>query len=533
MSPTMKTQVAVVGCGDWGKNLVRNFHEIGALRAVCDADAARLESQCAELGGVERFTDFEQLLGRDSLNALVIATPSTTHFALAKKGLQSGRDVMVEKPMALELGEAEELVRLAGRAGRILMLGHVLLYHPAVSRLKSMVDSGELGRINYVYSNRLNLGKFRTEENILWSFAPHDISVILYLLGALPISVFSSGAGYLNPSVADVTMTNLDFPGGVKSHIFVSWLHPFKEQKLVVIGDRKMAVFDDVSRVDKLLIYNHKIDWVAGRPVPRPEEGTAIALSGEEPLRIECRHFVECVEERKSPLTSGEHGLLVTKVLDACQRSLIEGGKPVRLEGNPQKAFFVHETSCVDERCEVGEGTKVWHFSHILKDCRIGKNCTIGQNVSIGPKVSIGDNVKIQNNVSVYEGVTLEDDVFCGPSMVFTNVVNPRSHWPRRAEFKPTLVRRGASLGANSTILCGLTVGRYAFVGAGALVNRDVPDYALVHGVPARLKGWMCYCGQKLSLTISPSSREEAVCGACGRTYRKDGLNVLVEAERS
>ena len=270
---------------------------------------------------------------------------------------------------------------------------------------------------------------------------------------------------------------------------------------------------------------------MAGLPVPRPEERAAVPLNGEEPLRLECRQFIECVEQRKTPLASGEHGLLVSMVLEACQRSLASGGRPVRVEGNPAKAFFVHESSHVDKPSDIGQGTKIWHFSHVLKNCRIGKNCTIGQNVCIGPGVTIGENVKIQNNVSVYEGVTLEDDVFCGPSMVFTNVINPRSHWPRRDEFKPTLVRRGASLGANSTILCGLTIGRFAFVGAGALVNRDVPDYALVHGVPGRIRGWICYCGQKLSLTDSTSTQETAVCGACGRAYRKDGLSVSITTE--
>jgi UDP-2-acetamido-3-amino-2,3-dideoxy-glucuronate N-acetyltransferase len=196
------------------------------------------------------------------------------------------------------------------------------------------------------------------------------------------------------------------------------------------------------------------------------------------------------------------------------------------LGGAGENKFFAHDTAHIDEPTTIGAGTKIWHFSHILKECRIGENCVIGQNVSIGPRVTIGNNVKIQNNVSVYEGVTLEDDVFCGPSMVFTNVINPRSHWPRKDEFRKTLVSKGASLGANSTVLCGLTIGRYAFIGAGSLVNKDVPDYALVYGVPARIKAWMCYCGEKLNLTDSPKSSESAACRNCGRKYRKEGFHV-------
>ena len=191
-----------------------------------------------------------------------------------------------------------------------------------------------------------------------------------------------------------------------------------------------------------------------------------------------------------------------------------------------EEKYFVHESSFIDEGVEIGEGTKIWHFSHVLKNSKIGKKCNIGQNVVIGPNVTIGNNVKIQNNVSVYDGVTLEDDVFCGPSMVFTNILTPRSHWPRKDEYIKTLVRKGASLGANSTILCGNTIGQYAFVGAGALVNKDIPAYALVYGVPAHIQGWMCFCGVKLSLSNSPDSEEKAECSICGKRYEKKGLNV-------
>ena len=180
-----------------------------------------------------------------------------------------------------------------------------------------------------------------------------------------------------------------------------------------------------------------------------------------------------------------------------------------------QPEYFVHESSYVDEPCEIGAGTKIWHFSHIMKNCRIGKGCNIGQNVVVSPDVRIGNNVKIQNNVSVYTGCILEDDVFCGPSMVFTNVTNPRSHIVRRHEYKQTLIKQGASMGANSTIVCGITVGRYAFIAAGAVVVRDVPDYALVAGVPAKQIGWMCYCGVRLAATGSTYA-----CPSCGRKYQ-------------
>lgn len=191
--------------------------------------------------------------------------------------------------------------------------------------------------------------------------------------------------------------------------------------------------------------------------------------------------------------------------------------------GNPE--YFVHESSFVDQPCVIGAGTKIWHFSHIMKNSRIGAGCNIGQNVVVSPDVTIGNNVKIQNNVSVYTGCILEDDVFCGPSMVFTNVINPRSHVARKDEYRTTLIKRGASMGANSTIVCGTTIGRYAFVGAGSVVTRDVPDYALVYGNPARVRGWMCACGIALEFD-SEEKNAGASCKACGSQYRKSGQGV-------
>src|SRR6201991_899577 len=185
-----------------------------------------------------------------------------------------------------------------------------------------------------------------------------------------------------------------------------------------------------------------------------------------------------------------------------------------------EKNYFVHESSYVDEPCEIGEGTKIWHFSHVMSNSRIGRRCNIGQNVVVSPQVTIGDNVKIQNNVSIYTGCILEDDVFCGPSMVFTNVINPRSHVTRKDEYKTTLVRRGASFGANCTIVCGSTIGRYAFIGAGSVVTRDVPDYALMFGNPAKLRGWMCACGIKLDFN---GDQRTAQCSACGSRFEKAG----------
>jgi UDP-2-acetamido-3-amino-2,3-dideoxy-glucuronate N-acetyltransferase len=512
MNEIQYPKVAVIGSGYWGKNLVRNFHELGALAAVVDVrEEALRESQSRY--AVRTTHNFDAVLGDPSIHAVVIAAPAAQHYDLAKKSLLSGKDVFVEKPLALHSSEGTELVELAKERGRILMVGHILEYHPAVVELKRLIHTGELGKLQYIYSSRLNLGKLRTEENILWSFAPHDISVMLSLLGELPDRISSHGGSYLNQAITDTTLTTCDFKSGVKAHIFVSWLHPFKEQKLALIADKKMAVFDDLESDRKLVLYSHRIEWPGRIPVAQKDGGQVIELPQHEPLRTECQHFLDCIRNRTRPITDGESAVRVLRVLEACEQSLLEHGKPVAFTSHA-RVYQAHPTAVIDDPCEIGEATKIWHFSHVMANSKLGRRCILGQNVLVSSGVSVGNNVKIQNNVSLYTGVELEDDVFCGPSMVFTNVINPRSHLVRKHEYRKTLVKRGATLGANSTVVCGVTIGQYAFVAAGAVVTRDVPDYALIMGVPGRQAGWMCYCGIRLS-----SCESEASCSACGRRY--------------
>ncbi len=517
----IRPNMAVVGSGYWGKNLVRNFAELGALAVICDTNKETRDALAAQYPGCRAVAEYAEVLRDETIQAVSIATPAETHGVLVRQALLAGKDVLVEKPLCLVEEEARSLVALARQQGRILMVGHLLWYHPAILKLKELIDNGELGRIQYVYSNRLNLGKIRREENILWSFAPHDVSVILGLLGEMPESVTAQGGNYLHQQIADTTVTMLSFPSGVKSHIFVSWLHPFKEQKLIVVGDRKMAVFDDMEKKDKLLLYPHSIHWKGQIPVANRADAQPVELAKSEPLRDECAHFLDCLRTRRRPRTDGEEGLRVLSVLQRCQEALEQ--KPVvpaRVSAPSKRAWFAHESAFIDDGVEIGEGTSIWHVSHVLKGSRIGRACKIGQNVVIGPNATVGNGVKLQNNVSVYEGVTLEDHVFCGPSMVFTNVFNPRSEIPRMSELKLTLVKRGATLGANCTIVCGTTIGRYAFVGAGSVVTKDVPDYACVMGSPARISGWMCECGAKLAWQA-----EESQC-SCGARYQRTAAGV-------
>src|SRR5262249_8210224 len=341
---------------------------------------------------------------------VALATPAVSHFEMARQALEAGKDVLVEKPLAIDVRQGQELVHLAEDRGRVLMVGHILRYHPAILKLQELIRDGTLGKIDYLYSNRLNIGKIRTEENILWSFAPHDISVMLALLNEMPVRVSCQGGAYLNRDVVDVTLSHFDFPSGVQAHIFVSWLHPIKEQKLVVVGSEKMAVFDDTPE-DKLLLYPHRREWKNRIPTPVQAKPESVELEHREPLRAECQQFLDSVVSRRPPLSDGAEGLRVLRVLDACQRALRDGETGLSAPApalKQERPYFVHESAYADDGAEIGSGTKIWHFSHVMKGARIGERCVIGQNVNIDAGTIIGNNVKIQNNVSMYTGLVIE-----------------------------------------------------------------------------------------------------------------------------
>jgi UDP-2-acetamido-3-amino-2,3-dideoxy-glucuronate N-acetyltransferase len=323
--------IAVVGCGYWGQNLVRNFHQLGALKAVCDPAETAGSRARALAPGVEVLADYEAVLARNDIHAVVLATPAETHHALTILALAAGKDVFVEKPLALNYHEGSAMRERAERDGRILMVGHLLDFHPAVLKLRSIVAEGGLGQVNYIYSNRLNFGKIRTVESALWSFAPHDIGVILRLAGELPIEVTCSGGSYITPNLADVTISCLHFRSGLRAHIFVSWLNPFKEQKLVVVGDRKMAVFNDLVKDGKLVLYDQRVALTNRQPILEKGDTAVVEVAPDEPLRKECEHFLDCVRTRQQPMSDATKGLEVLQVLRACQVSLQLNGRPTVL----------------------------------------------------------------------------------------------------------------------------------------------------------------------------------------------------------
>ncbi len=322
-------RVAVVGCGHWGRNLVRNFFQLGHLAAVVDASAAGRAAAEVAAPGVPVFPAPDPAPGGADIAGIVVATPAETHARVCALALEADKDVLCEKPLALRYEEGRRVARIAAARGRILMVGHILEYHPAILKLRELVDDGHLGKIRYIYSNRLNLGKIRREENILWSFAPHDLAVILRLLGEMPFQVICSGGAYIQPNIFDVTVTQLLFDTGVAAHIFVSWLNPYKEQRLTVVGSKRMATFDDVRH--ELVIHDQRVDLREGEPVPVRGEGQRIDYAADEPLRRECEAFLSAMQTRVPPITEAESALAVLRVLQAAQRSLITQGQPVML----------------------------------------------------------------------------------------------------------------------------------------------------------------------------------------------------------
>jgi predicted dehydrogenase len=328
-----------VGLGSWGPNLLRNFQRIPGVRVktVCDLDErvlARVERQDPRLLCT---TEPEDLFADKEIQAIVVTSSAAAHYPLVRAALEAGKDVFVEKPIALNVEDAEAIVSLADARGLVLMVGHLLLYHPAVTRLKELVDKGELGEIYYVYTERRNLGKVRQDENAMWSLAPHDISVALYLLGEMPVTVSAQGQAYLQPGIEDTVFFTMRFADGRLVHSHVSWLDPHKVRRLTVVGSRQMAVFDDVEPAEKLRIYDKGVDRI-----PEYDSyGDALTLrfgdiyvpriDMQEPLRLECQHFLDCIEQRRQPLSDGRNGLQVLRVLDALQRSLGDEGKLVTL----------------------------------------------------------------------------------------------------------------------------------------------------------------------------------------------------------
>jgi predicted dehydrogenase len=315
------TTVGVVGLGYWGPNLARNFDALAGseLTWLCDGREAQRERFAAAYPNARVTAELDDLLADDTLDAVVLATPVLTHAELAVRVLDAGKHCFVEKPLATTGADAELAVAAAQRSGKVLMVGHLLQYHPGVNKLKELVDSGELGDIHYIYGNRLNLGQVRTEENALWSLGAHDISVVLHLAGdEEPYEFSARGESYMTPGIEDVVFAFLRFPSGLAAHLHLSWLDPHKERRFTVVGSRKMATFDDMDQERKVTIYDKRVDEL----VARSGDILSPSIAAAEPLRLECQHFLDCVAEGRAPVSDGESGLRVVRVLERLQQEL-------------------------------------------------------------------------------------------------------------------------------------------------------------------------------------------------------------------
>ena len=319
----MSVRVALLGCGRWGRNVGRCLARLGALEAVTDANLAAAAGYAKEFS--TRAGTVDEILADTAIDAVAIASPAITHADLGVAALRAGKHVFVEKPMAVDVESALVLAQTAVDVDKTLMVGHLLQYHPAFLELKDCVERGDIGLLRYVYSNRLSFGQIRTEENTLWSFAPHDLSMILTLMGESPTRVSATGAAYVQSHLPDVATTHLEFSGGRRAHVFVSWLHPYKEQRLVAIGERGMIEFNDAQDWSaKVVMYPHRVDWDGDLPTAQKAEVVNVPVLESEPLLDEMRHFIECVETKRSPRTGADEGLAVQHVLNAAQRSLDE-----------------------------------------------------------------------------------------------------------------------------------------------------------------------------------------------------------------
>ncbi len=334
---TEPTRVGLIGYGYWGPNLARNFHQLpdSVLAAVSDLEAKRLDEP-VRLYHARPFTDYLELLADPTLEAVAVATPARTHFEIARAALEHGKHVLVEKPLAMSSREIRQLIALATREKRVLMPGHTFEYNPAVWKIRELIEARAIGDVYYIYANRVNLGRVQQDINALWSIAPHDISILLYVLGTLPIEVSARGAKYLSDKVEDVVFVTLTFPNSVLAHIHASWLDPSKVRRMTVVGSEKMIVYDDVDAEAKLRIYDKGVyrrgsDFGEFQLKVHSGDISIPKIDLSEPLRNECAHFVECIRTGKPPRTDGESGLRVVRVLEAAQESLARNGATVQV----------------------------------------------------------------------------------------------------------------------------------------------------------------------------------------------------------
>ena len=377
----MKQKVCVIGGGKWGRNHIRTLHSLGCLAGIADTDEEILKSYSKDYPKARLFQDYKDAAA-DNFDGYTIATPAETHYDIALYLLERKKHILVEKPVALTAQEARHLKNIADKNHVNLMVGHVLLFHPAIRKIKELIKNDKIGKLQYLYSNRLNLGTVRTEENILWSFAPHDVSLFQYFIETLPTEIISRGGAFLQPTIHDSTLTILKYPENIVGHIFVSWLHPFKEQRLVVIGSKGMISFEDSSQDKQILFYEKGIDWIRGEPIKRDGPTEIIDYNSSMPLTEELKYFVKHLNGESIDIADSQNAIDVLEILERATDSMLKGAEEIIDEKRPDeksKTYYVHPSAVIDENVRIGKGTKIYHFSHIQSGARIGENCTLGK----------------------------------------------------------------------------------------------------------------------------------------------------------
>ena len=528
--------VGVVGAGYWGKNHVKTFFELGVLHTICETDEKIRESMRKLYPSVQISANFSEVISNPQIKAVVIVVPAPFHYDLTKQALEANRHVLVEKPLTLSVEQSKELRDLARQRNLILVSGHLMLFHPAFVKMKELIRDGAIGQVSHVHVKRMGLGIFR-EEDVIWSLGVHDISMLLNLFG-IPSTVSAVGNNITltRPHVHDYACALLSWrEGDVIAKVETSWISNQKEQCFTVVGTRATIVFDDCKDWhEKLVLYGPFSD--AASVVPRAVPSTSlgrrnISVDRTLPLTGLCDAFSKAVSAgTRILINDASESIDVAAVVLAALKSISTNGSNQKVASN-SLSFFAHPSALVDDETVVGAGTKIWHFSHVMSNCKIGTNCSLGQNVVVHPGSSLGNNCKVQNNVSIYGGVSCGDHVFLGPSMVFTNVKTPRSQFEAHGKWVITRLNDGVSVGANATIVCGTTLGNNCFVGAGAVVCKNVKPFAVVVGNPAKQIGWMGLKGEKILLPLKSEEPVEFTSPESGLKYRLvlDEVSLITE----
>jgi UDP-2-acetamido-3-amino-2,3-dideoxy-glucuronate N-acetyltransferase len=500
----MVRTVGLIGGGYWGKNLIKTFNEIESLHTVCEINEELQKFYKTHYPYVKITGNYDDMLNNSEITSICCSLPAPMHYEFSLRALNAGKHVFIEKPITLNTDHAQHLITVANAKNLHIMVGHLLHYHDSVKLIKQYISDGHLGDIRHIISNRQSHGILRSFENVLWSFAPHDISVALSLVGLqhekLDITDMTcSGSKSLGTDVHDVVNSSM-MVNGVYVNINVNWLSPYKEQKMTIVGTEGMIVFDDVAKT--LVLYDKPTALDTSGTVIANKNGKSKIITPESqysPLYNECSHFVNLCKGNVENVTNGNEGLRTLFVLRNFDEilnsknnissdlnsvlSVIDEDANVPMHTENPSDFMHHITSEVDEGALIGTNSKIWHWTHITKSAKIGENCNVGQCCYIAGE--LGNGCKIGNGVNVWLGVKCANNVFVAPSVVFTNDINPRCAHSKGGEYVETIVEEHATIGANSTIRCGIIIGKQSLIGCGAVVTKDVPPYHIVVGNPA------------------------------------------------